>query len=182
MLESETTAATLGKAGVRKFNLMSNLDFLSYTIGEYINNNLKFGQALKKTPLIFSVNYFLKNKNGKYLNGMEDKRVWVKWMELRVNDDVKGIKTPTGIIPEYEDLKRLFKEVLDKDYTVEDYIEQFTIRVPELLAKLDRMEKLYKESVADTPPVFFEALEKQRKRLEKIKKDKGDYLNPEKLK
>ncbi|GAH40052.1 unnamed protein product, partial [marine sediment metagenome] len=28
-LESETTAATLGEEGVRKFNLMSNLDFLS---------------------------------------------------------------------------------------------------------------------------------------------------------
>ena len=178
MLESETTAATLGKAGVRKFNLMSNLDFLSYTIGEYIDNNLKFGERAKKAPLIFSVNYFLKGKDGKYLNGMDDKKVWVKWMELRVNGDVKAIKTPTGYIPEYEDLKKLFKENLNKDFTIEDYKEQFTIRVPELLAKLDRMEKLYKESVSDTPDVFYKILNEQRERLEKAKAEKGDYISP----
>ncbi|MCP4712731.1 MAG: phosphoenolpyruvate carboxykinase (GTP), partial [Planctomycetes bacterium] len=32
-LESETTAATLGAEGVRKFNLMSNLDFVSVPLG-----------------------------------------------------------------------------------------------------------------------------------------------------
>ena len=37
-LESETTAATLGKEGVRTFNLMANLDFLSIPIGKYIQN------------------------------------------------------------------------------------------------------------------------------------------------
>ncbi len=46
-LESETTAATLGKAGVRKFNLMSNLDFLSIAVGSYIQNNLDFAKGLK---------------------------------------------------------------------------------------------------------------------------------------
>ncbi|MBC7334444.1 MAG: phosphoenolpyruvate carboxykinase (GTP), partial [Actinobacteria bacterium] len=35
-IESETTAATLGKTGVRKFNPMSNLDFLSIPIGDYV--------------------------------------------------------------------------------------------------------------------------------------------------
>ena len=36
----KTTAATLGKAGVRTFNLMSNLDFLSIPLGKYVQNNL----------------------------------------------------------------------------------------------------------------------------------------------
>jgi len=178
MLESETTSATLGQEGVRKFNLMSNIEFLSYSIGEYIKNNLNFGEKAKKQPLIFSVNYFLKNKDGQYLNTMEDKRVWIKWAELRAKGDVEAIETPTGYIPKYEDLKNLFREVLDRDYTMEDYIEQFTIRVPQLLAKLDRMEKTYKEGIPDTPPVFYEILEKQRKRLLKAKQDKGDYISP----
>ncbi len=47
-LESETTAATLGKEGVRIFNLMSNLEFLTVPIGLYIKNNLEFGKKLKK--------------------------------------------------------------------------------------------------------------------------------------
>jgi phosphoenolpyruvate carboxykinase (GTP) len=41
-LESETTAATLGKEGVRKWNPMSNLDFLSIPVGQYIANNIAF--------------------------------------------------------------------------------------------------------------------------------------------
>jgi len=44
-LESETTAATLGKEGVREFNPMANLDFLSVPIGRYIQMNLDFGKV-----------------------------------------------------------------------------------------------------------------------------------------
>lgn len=48
--------------GVRTFNLMSNLDFLSISLGEYIKINLAFARNVDKLPLIFFVNYFLKNK------------------------------------------------------------------------------------------------------------------------
>ncbi len=178
MVESETTSATIGKEGVRKYNLMSNIEFLSYSIGEYIKNNLVFGEKAKNPPPVFYVNYFLKNKEGKYLNTMDDKRVWVKWMELRARGDVKAIKTPCGYIPFYEDLKSLFSEVLHKDYTVEDYKEQFTIRIPNLLAKLDRMEKIYKHDVSDTPPVLLKILEEERERLLVLQKEKGDYVSP----
>ncbi len=178
MVESETTSATIGKEGVRKYNLMSNIEFLSYSIGEYIKNNLVFGEKAKNPPLVFYVNYFLKNKEGKYLNTMDDKRVWVKWMELRARGDVKAIKTPCGYIPFYEDLKSLFNEVLHKDYTQENYIEQFTIRIPNLLAKLDRMEKIYTKDVSDTPPLLLKILEDERERLLVLQKEKGDYVSP----
>ncbi|MEQ8186676.1 MAG: phosphoenolpyruvate carboxykinase (GTP) [Candidatus Eremiobacterota bacterium] len=178
MVESETTSATIGKEGVRKYNLMSNIEFLSYSIGEYIKNNLVFGEKAKNPPPVFYVNYFLKNKEGKYLNTMDDKRVWVKWMELRARGDVKAIKTPCGYIPFYEDLKSLFNEVLHKDYTQENYIEQFTIRIPNLLAKLDRMEKIYTKDVSDTPSVLLKILEEERERLLALQKEKGDYVSP----
>ncbi|MBN1520987.1 MAG: phosphoenolpyruvate carboxykinase (GTP), partial [Candidatus Aureabacteria bacterium] len=58
-LESETTAATLGQEGVRVFNPMSNMDFLSVPLGKYIQMNLEFSKGLKTVPSIFSVNYFL---------------------------------------------------------------------------------------------------------------------------
>ncbi len=177
-LESETTAATLGKEGVRKFNPMSNLDFLSITVGKFIYNNLEFSSAIDKPPSIFSVNYFLKDENGKYMNAMNDKYVWIKWMELRVNGDIGAIKTPTGYIPKYKDLKRLFREVLDKDYVEEDYAEQFTLRIPENLAKIERIVKIYKTKVTDTPKVLFETLEEQKKRLEAARTKYGDYVPP----
>jgi phosphoenolpyruvate carboxykinase (GTP) len=180
-LESETTAATLGKEGVRVFNPMSNLDFLSIPIGKYIQNNLDFGKGLKNQPKIFSVNYFLKDPHGNWLNHKNDKRIWLKWMELRVNNEVDAIRTPTGFIPKYQDLARLFEEVYDKDYSEEDYVKQFTIRVPENLAKIDRLMEIYENRVLDTPQILFEVLKEQKIRLEKTRTELGDYIPPGKL-
>jgi len=177
-LESETTAATLGEEGIRVFNPMSNIDFLSITIGKYIKNNLKFGKKAKKPPIIFSVNYFLKDKNGKWLNHKNDKAIWLKWMELRVNDDVDAINTPTGLIPRYEDLKKLFKQVLNKTYTKYDYNIQFTIRIPENLSKIERMFYIFRKRVKDTPEIVFDVLKEQKQRLLEAQKMHGDYISP----
>ncbi len=181
-LESETTAATLGKIGERKFNPMSNLDFLSVPIARYIQANLDFGKKADKTPKIFSVNYFLKDKNGNFLNSKLDKYVWLKWMELRCHDEAPAVKTPTGLIPDYETLKRLFKEILNKDYSEEDYAKQFTIRIPENLAKMDRIIEIYKTKIPNTPDVVFRVLEEQKKRLEEYREKYGDYISPFDLK
>ncbi|MCD6175412.1 MAG: phosphoenolpyruvate carboxykinase (GTP), partial [Planctomycetes bacterium] len=94
-IESETTAATLGAAGVRTFNIMANQDFVSIPLGQYIQNNLDFANGVDSVPPIFSTNYFLK-EDGEFLNGKLDKMVWLLWAELRVNGDVEAIKTPTG--------------------------------------------------------------------------------------
>ncbi len=164
-LESETTAATLGAEGVRVFNPMSNIDFVAIPLGRYIENNLRIVEQLAKEPLIFGVNYFLKGADGAYLNAMEDKRVWLKWMELRVHGDVDAIERPTGLIPHYEDLQRLFRECLGRDYTRAAYDEQFELRVDKSLAKLDRVEAIYRESVPDAPEILYQIIEAQRQRL-----------------
>ncbi len=181
-LESETTAATLGQEGVRKFNLMANLDFLSIPLGKYINKHLDFGSKLTSAPIIFAVNYFLKNSKGDYLTEKEDKHVWMRWMEERIHKEIDAIKTPTGFIPEYKDLKRLFKDVLDREYSKEEYIEQFTLRVTENTAKIERVIAEYKANVPDSPQVLFEVLEGQKQRLETLKAEYGDYISPEVLK
>jgi phosphoenolpyruvate carboxykinase (GTP) len=180
-IESETTAATLGQEGVRKFNLMANIDFLSIPMGRYINNNCDLGSSVKQPPQIFSVNYFLKDKDGKYLNGVKDKHVWIKWAELRAAGDVDAIKTPTGYIPKYDDLKKIFKDVLGKEFTKEAYVKQFTLRIPENLAKIERIIDIYKTKVPDAPHILFEALDEQKKRLLETQKKLGDYVSPEAL-
>jgi len=177
-LESETTAATLGKEGVRAFNPMSNLDFLSVPVGRYIQNNLDFGKDLTNPPRIFSVNYFLKNKNGDFLNEKTDKKVWYKWMELKVHNDVEAIKVPTGLIPKFGDLEMLFKKIFDKTYTIEDYNSHFTIRIPENLARIERIKKIYETRVTDTPQLLFDVLDEQRERLTKAREKYGDYCEP----
>ena len=177
-IESETTAATLGQEGVRKFNLMANLDFLSIPIGRYIQNNLDIVEGLEKVPSIFHVNYFLRDGNGEYLNGIKDKHVWVKWMEQRVNGEVDAIKTPTGYIPEYDDLVKLFKSVLGKDYGKDAYEEQFKLRIPENIAKIERIKEIYHTKVFDTPHALMKALDDQKARLEECQAKHGDYVLP----
>ena len=177
-LESETTFATIGAEGVRVFCPMSNLDFLAIPLGRYISNNLRFAEGLKDVPLVFAVNYFQRRKDGSWVTGMRDKAVWIKWMELRVHGEAEAIQGPTGWLPLHADLKKLFKKALAKNYTEKEYVEQFTIRIPENLAKLDRIEKIYRQDVADTPPVVFEALAAQRDRLGLLRASKGDYVSP----
>lgn len=166
-IESETTAATLGAEGVRKHNPMANLDFISVPLGKYIDSHLKFAKGLKKVPTVFATNYFLRNKEGQFTNGKLDKKVWVLWADGRVNGDYDAIETPVGKIPKYEDLVALFKSALNKDYSKEEYVEQFSIRIDKYLEKMSRMEKIF--SKIEMPEAFTAQLKAQIQRLKDAK-------------
>ena len=176
-LESETTAATLGAEGVREFNPMSNLDFLAVSLDTYLQKYLEFAAVLAKPPCIFAVNYFLMGPDRKYLNGMLDKKVWMLWIEQRVHDEVGALLTPTGMIPIYKDLRRLFSEALGVEYTEEQYKVQFTIRVPEQLTKIDRIQEVYRNEWG-IPEVLFVTLDEQKRRLEQARAEFGDNVSP----
>ena len=181
-LETETTFATVGKEGVPEINMMSIQDFISIPLGKNIRNNLEFAKKIENPPIVFGVNYFLKDKQGNYLNDPKDKHVWVKWMELRVHNEVEAIKSPTGYIPKYEDLRKLFKQIRDKDYTKEEYVSQFSIRVQENMAKIKRVRQFYKKNVTYTPEAVFWVLNQQYERLLNAKEKFGNYISPEKFK
>jgi phosphoenolpyruvate carboxykinase (GTP) len=178
-LETETTFATLGKEGVPEINLMSIQDFVSIPLGKYVRNNLGFAEKLKRPPRVFGVNYFLRDAEGRFVNGMRDKHVWVKWMELRVHGEAGCRRAPTGYIPCFEDLQRLFRETLGKDYSPGDYVKQFTIRVQENIEKLDRVERFHREHVPDAPDALFRVLGEQRERLIDARRRFGDRVSPE---
>ncbi len=177
-LETETTFAIIGKEGVPEINLMSIQDFLAIPLGKYIQNNIEFAKSLERPPLVFGVNYFLRDNEGRFVNGVRDKHVWVKWMELRVHGDVDAVACPTGLIPCYEDIVKLFDKILGKKYTKDDYIKQFTIRVPENLAKVERVERYLRENVLNAPEVVYETLQATRKRLKEASANYGDYISP----
>jgi phosphoenolpyruvate carboxykinase (GTP) len=162
-IESESTAATLGQTGVRKFSPMANFDFLVVPLGKYIANHLTFGHKLKKVPLVFKTNYFLKESNC-YLNAKLDKEVWLMWMEGRVHGDFKAIATPIGYIPLYQDLKMIFADVFDRYYSIADYEKQFSVRLQKYLEQIARLKKIY-AGEHDIPATFSEELIQQEKRL-----------------
>ncbi|MHA2390808.1 MAG: phosphoenolpyruvate carboxykinase domain-containing protein [Promethearchaeota archaeon] len=169
-IESETTSATLGAEGVRKQQPMANLDFIVVSLGKYLKNHQNFGHKLKHYPQVFATNYFLKNENGKYLNGILDKLCWVIWAEGRTQKEFNAIKTPIGNIPKYDDLKILFKQYLDKDYSKQDYIQQFSLRPIKLIEKLDRIKAMYTKE-KEIPQFFWDILNNQRKELMSLKKE-----------
>ena len=168
IIESETTAQTLGKEGVRKSSPMANLDFIVVPLGKYLKNHQKFGNSLKYCPKVFSTNYFLKGKDGNYLNGMLDKLCWVIWAEGRTHGDYSAIKTPIGFIPVHDDLKMIFKEYLDKDYSEKEYVEQFSLRTAHLIEKLNRIEEIYKTE-SNVPDFFWNILYDLRDKLRNLK-------------
>ena len=164
-LESETTATTIGKSGERVHDPMAITDFLIPPLGDYLKKHFSFGKSISKPPQVFSVNYFRKDKKGNYLNDKLDKKVWFAWMEGRIHGEFETIDTPIGLIPKFEDLRKLFKSVLNKEYKKQDYEEQFTIRISQLLEKLDRIERIYRAK-QNIPPEIFDQISSQRKRLQ----------------
>ncbi|MFX1409524.1 MAG: phosphoenolpyruvate carboxykinase (GTP) [Promethearchaeota archaeon] len=177
-IESETTSATLGAEGVRAQQPMANLDFIVVPLGKYLKNHQKFGKKLKYPPKVFATNYFLKSKDGKYLNGILDKLCWVIWAEGRTNADYDAIYTPIGFIPKYKDIKEIFKNYLNKEYSRNNYIEQFSIRIKKLLEKFHRIEMMY-EKEKNIPNFFLNILNKQRNGLlDLFKNYNKDVISP----
>jgi phosphoenolpyruvate carboxykinase (GTP) len=175
-IESETTSATLGKAGVRKSSPMANMDFIIVPLAKYFKNHLIFGNDLSNCPKVFSTNYFLKGENGDYLNTKLDKKVWILWAEGRIHNEFEGIPTPIGILPKYEDLKVLFNLVfVGREYTKPEYEEQFSLHINRYLEKFDRMESLFKEE-EDMPSEIYEELTRIRTGLKEMQEKFGKAL------
>jgi phosphoenolpyruvate carboxykinase (GTP) len=170
-LESETTSATLGARGVRVHDVMAIMDFIVVPLHLYLTNHMRFGGGLSNCPRVFATNYFLKS-DGKYTNAKVDKKIWVIWAEGRVHGEYDAIRTPVGYIPRHEDLRRLFREVFDREYTTREYEEQFSIRVDNYLEKLERMEQIFGEE-PDMPEEFWSVHNTQKRELMELRAKSG---------
>jgi phosphoenolpyruvate carboxykinase (GTP) len=175
-IESETTAATLDKVGLKAFNPMSNLDFMVIPLGTYITNHIKFGRRLKLCPRVYATNYFLKHE-GRYTNEKVDKKVWLVWAEGRIHGEYEALKTPVGYIPRYEDLRALFRQIFERDYKESDYTIQFSLRVDKLLEKCARMEAIYKNEEG-IPEEFWEVHNRMKRGLKKLREETGKPIVP----
>jgi phosphoenolpyruvate carboxykinase (GTP) len=102
-------------------------------------------------------------------------------MELRAHNNIGAIKTPGGFIPKYNDLKKLFKQVMKKEYTLEDYNTQFLIRIPQNLAKIDRIIDVYTTKIHGAPKVIVEGLKEEKERFLALKASKGEFVTPDML-
>ncbi len=182
---SAATATEIGATGVRR-QPWANAPFIPGDLADYMDSQFKFFGSSKitddKKPVMAGLNYFLteESRGGsskKLLGEKRDVKVWLGWLERYVHGDVEAYNTPIGDLPKYDDLKRLFKEIIDKEYSEELYNKQFSLYIENIVARIDLQKEAYgKES--NIPQTLNKVLDEQKEGLTKWKEEFGAVVHP----
>lgn len=185
---SAATATEVGATGVKRAP-WANAPFIPGSLGEYMDAQFRFFGSDKiaadKRPVMAGLNYFLTHEarggeGNKLLGEKRDVKAWLAWLERKAHNDVDAIETPIGYLPKYGDLKTLFKEIINKEYTKDLYNQQFSLYVDKILARIDlQLEAYGKEE--NLPPKLFEVLKEERKGLLALKDKFGPIVSPAQL-
>lgn len=99
---SEMTAAAVGVVGKLRHDPFAMLPFCGYNMGDYFNHWLEMGKKTTpdKLPKIYYVNWFRKNKEGKFLwPGFGENSRVLQWIFERASGEDHAALTPIGLIP-----------------------------------------------------------------------------------
>ncbi|MDY7107161.1 MAG: phosphoenolpyruvate carboxykinase (GTP) [Planctomycetota bacterium] len=185
---SAATATEVGVTGVKR-QPWANAPFIPGALADYMRSQFEFYGNEKFTdegrPILAGLNYFLTDEarggtTSKLLGEKRDVKVWLSWLAERAHDDVEAIETPIGFIPMYEDLKRLFKSVIDKDYPRELYDKQFSLYIDNIRKRIDLQREAFGKE-ENLPEKLFEVYDEWSRGLAVLKEKYGPIVTPEQL-
>jgi phosphoenolpyruvate carboxykinase (GTP) len=158
-LGSETTAAITGKVGVVRRDPMAMLAFCGYNMGDYFAHWLKMGRVVKQPPRIFRVNWFRRDAQGRFIwPGFGENMRVLQWVVERCQGRGRGVETPLGIMPRFEDLNW---HGLETKLTPAQYAELSRIDLAAWQDELKSHDELFEKLGAHAPS----ALDARRGRM-----------------
>jgi len=185
---SAATATEVGATGVRR-QPWANAPFTPGPLGDYMDSQFTFfgSEKISKSniPILAGLNYFLTEEarggaSGKLIGEKKDVKVWLGWLERRVHNEVEVIISPIGLLPKYEDLKVLFKELIDKEYTEDLYEKQFSLYIDNIVSRIDMQIEAYGKE-KNVPEKLFQILDEQKEGLLKLRDAYGPVVKPSEL-
>jgi phosphoenolpyruvate carboxykinase (GTP) len=186
---SAATATEVGAAGIKRAP-WANAPFIPGALGDYMDAQFKFFNNPKihaeNRPVMAGLNYFLTDRarggeSSNLLGEKKDVKVWLSWIERLSYGEMDYIRSPVGLLPEYEDLKKLFKDIIHKDYDYSLYKKQFSLYLDKIIARIHlQLESYGKEP--NLPDRLFEVLNKQNEAMVGLKEAFGPIVTPDQLK
>jgi phosphoenolpyruvate carboxykinase (GTP) len=144
------------------------LPFCGYNMADYWRHWLSMEQKVKKPPLIFRVNWFRKDGNGKFMwPGYGENMRVLKWIVDRANGRGQAVESPFGLMPKREDLNwnglqydaAKFYELMQVERTAakaeaEDQKEHFAKFGARLPPEMEKQRQMLIERLAKAPEIW----------------------------
>ena len=185
---SAATATEVGASGVKR-QPWANAPFIPGPLADYMRTQFTFFNSAEFSaegqPILAGLNYFLTHEarggtGTKLLGEKRDVRVWLTWLANYAHGKMKGIETPVGFIPKYEDLKTLFSSIISKDYPRDLYDRQFSIYVDKIMSRIVLQREAFGKE-ENLPEKLFQVYDEWAKGLGVLKEKHGAIVTPDKL-
>lgn len=167
IMGSEITAATISnKIGQVRRDPFAMLPFIGYHVCDYLQHWLDIGAKTDpgKLPKIFYVNWFRKDKNGKFIwpGYGENSRV-LKWIVERCSGEGKAVKTAIGYMPTVDAI-----DTEGLDISKEEMKELLSVRKDEWLREVESIKGHYKNFGKKLPKELANQLTSLEKRVNEM--------------